>query len=102
MFDSTDAPSEAEITQFDGAVVVDQHIGRFEVSMDHFWAMQILQSTQEVVNNILDVKDFQVYATPEHLLQVTFGPFQNHVNRVEIFWVLRHDDLDELNHTWVL
>jgi hypothetical protein len=57
---SFDAASKPEITNLDGAVIIDKDIGGLDVPVDHLARMQVLECTEDVVNYGLYLRFFKM------------------------------------------
>mmetsp|Transcript_18368 Transcript_18368/g.28198 ORF Transcript_18368/g.28198 Transcript_18368/m.28198 type:complete len:220 (-) Transcript_18368:115-774(-) len=95
--DSGDASGQAVIAEFDRAVFVDQNIGRFQVSVDDFAFVQVLDCAKQVVDDRLNVQQLQVDARLHDLLQVTLCELHHHIDRREVLRVDRLADLDQID-----
>jgi hypothetical protein len=89
--------SKTEVTELDSAVFVNEHISWFEIAMEHVGLMKILDCADQVVDDRLYVFDFQVDVGLDDLLEIGFGVFHYHVKGVEVLWVRRVKDFDELD-----
>lgn len=94
--------SEAKVTHFNGAILVQENVRWLEVSVQYLALMQVLDSVQQIPKDGLDVKHFQVQATLNELLQVTLAEFKDHIDLVELFNVVWYDQVDQPDDARVL
>ena len=59
-FNSSDRSREPKVTELDSAIFVDEHVCRFQVSVEHVSRVDIVDSTDQVVSDCLDVKHLQM------------------------------------------
>ena len=58
--DAIHAPCKPKVTNLDGAVVVDEYVGWFQVPMDDFRLVEIIQATEYVIYDRLDLRFLQM------------------------------------------
>lgn len=61
---------EAEVANFDSAVLQNQQISRFDVAMHHPCRVDVLQPTQQVVDNCLNVAFRQIELASVYFPQI--------------------------------
>ena len=54
-FYALDASREAEVTDLDGAILVEQNVRRLEVPVEDFCGMEVLEPDADIVYNSLDM-----------------------------------------------
>ena len=82
--DSVHASSQAEVANLDRAVVVNQDVARLQVAVNDLCFVQVVQAAQDVVNNRLHLRLFEVLARLDQLFEVHVALAQNKVHFIEL------------------
>ena len=86
VIDACDGAGETVITEFDGVVLVDEHVRRFNVSMNYLALVKVLDSTQQIVDDSDNVilLDHTLGDTGEQFLKVKAKVLLDDVDVVEL------------------
>ena len=66
--------------------------------MNYFAFVEVLDGTQQVIHNCLNMENFKINATFEYFFQIAFCKLHYHVNRGEFLRISWEANLDELNY----
>jgi len=96
-FDTFDGSGETEIADSDGAIFVDEDVGRLEITMEDVSRVNILETNEDVVDQGLDMDEFQVDGGLEELLEIRLSIFQDNVEGVKGFIVRGLKDFNDVD-----
>jgi len=96
-FDTFDGSSETEIADSDGAIFVDEDVSGLEITMEDVSSVNILETDEDVVDQGLDMDEFQVDGRLEELLEIGLSIFQDYVEGVKGFIVRGLKDFDDVH-----
>lgn len=100
--DSVDLPGETEVTQLDSAILVQEYVGRFEVTVKDLGVADVLYSMQQIPNDRLDVQDLKRQAALNQLFEIRLTILKHDIDLRKVHKVGRNDDVQELNNAWML
>eukprot|EP00345_Euplotes_harpa_P015888 CAMPEP_0168355540 /NCGR_PEP_ID=MMETSP0213-20121227/24621_1 /TAXON_ID=151035 /ORGANISM="Euplotes harpa, Strain FSP1.4" /LENGTH=193 /DNA_ID=CAMNT_0008367789 /DNA_START=966 /DNA_END=1544 /DNA_ORIENTATION=+ len=96
IFELCDASGKSEVTNFNVELLIEENIGRLDVSVHHSSRMQVVDASQHVVNELFDVCQLQHELRLDQISQVLFMVFHHDIYRVEIILIAEVITVDKL------
>ena len=81
--DVTNSPCETKITNFQNTIGVDQQVSWFDVPVDDFWSVKVLDSSEYLVEEHLDVVRGELLGGHDDLVQVALHQLGDEVDFLE-------------------
>jgi hypothetical protein len=98
LFVGRDTSGQAEITYFNFLQVLTyKNILWFEVTVEYFGRLQVLEGTDNLIENPLDLLIIKLVDLFGDLLKVHWQVFKGHGQSLEVFLIFRRQDLINLN-----
>ena len=83
------ATSQSEVTEASSAVVVNEDVGRLDISMHDIGRVQIVNRAEDIIHDYFDVliSEVKVLKVAEKLSKICF--FRVHYNEQVLYWLIR-------------
>lgn len=101
-FNAFNRSSETEIANLNRAIFVDEYVSWLEISVEDFSRVEVLDTSENVVRECLDLYQDKVDGAFEEFLEIGLAVFRDDVERIEGIIVLWFDDFIDADQVLVV